>query len=394
MGIEFNSEQLNAVYMADSWWKHSTNQLFEISGPAGSGKTTLLKYLIEQFGLLPSDVLFVAYTGKASTMMARNGLPAQTAHSAFYTYEHVKKKKKKGKLVLKPNGKVDTEGKFIKKDTLDKDYSLIVIDEASMIPEAMAKDIFSFHIPIIAVGDLNQLPPVFGNSVFLQEPDVVLTKVMRQAEGDPIIYLAHRVLHGEPLKVGVYKNSYVIRKEDLSDFQMQSADEILTGTNRLRLAINDKFRDEYLRFKYRDFPQPGEKVVCKKNNWERKIGSGIYLTNGMTGFVEYVDKSSYRKNSFTMDFKPDFGNRGFRNLKVNYKRLMKPNEYDPEQEEYGDRFLDAFEFGYAITVHSSQGSQWESVLFMDQKAFDYDTQKRLEYTAITRARTQIGIVLQ
>ena len=70
------------------------------------------------------------------------------------------------------------------------------------------------------------------------------------------------------------------------------------------------------------------------------------------------------------------------------------NEYDPEQEEYGDRFLDAFEFGYAITVHSSQGSQWESVLFMDQKAFDYDTQKRLEYTAITRARTQIGIVLQ
>ena len=264
--------------------------------------------------------------------MARNGLPAQTAHSAFYTYEHVPKRDKKGKLVLKPNGKVDTEGKFIKKDTLDKDYSLIVIDEASMIPEAMAKDIFSFHIPIIAVGDLNQLPPVFGNSVFLQEPDVVLTKVMRQAEGDPIIYLAHRVLHGESLKVGVYKNSYVIRKEDLSDFQMQSADEILTGTNRLRLAINDKFRDEYLRFKYRDFPQPGEKVVCKKNNWERKIGGGIYLTNGMTGFVEYVDKSSYRKNSFTMDFKPDFGNREFRNLKVNYKRLMKPNEYDPEQE--------------------------------------------------------------
>lgn len=393
MGIEFNSEQLKAIYMADFWWHHSTDQLFEISGPAGSGKTTLLKYLINEFGLTPNDVLFVAYTGKAATMIARSGLPAQTAHSAFYTYERVPKRDENGKLVIGANGKIVTEGKFVKKDVLDKDYSLIVIDEAPMIPESMSEDIFSFHLPVIAVGDLNQLPPVFGNTIFLQDPDVVLTKVMRQAEGDPIVYLAHRVLHGEPLKVGVYKNSYVIRKDDLSDFQMQSADTILTGTNRLRMAINDKFRDEYLRYKYRDFPQPGEKVICKKNNWDRKISGGIYLTNGMTGTVEYVDKSAFKKNSFVMDFKPDFGTKQFRNLKVNYNRLMKGADYDLEKEEFSDRFLDAFEFGYAITVHASQGSQWDSVLFLNQKFLDYETQKKLEYTAITRARTQVGIIL-
>ena len=392
MGIELTPDQLNCSYLAEHWWKHSTSQLFEISGKAGTGKTFMVLYLIKNiFDLELDDVLFCAYTGKAASVLTRSGCPAQTIHSAIYDYVKRPQYDEDGKMIRKPSGAPVLKGVFEKKSQLKKNYSLIVVDEASFVNIDVAKDLLSFKIPVVALGDLNQLPPVFGDQFFLTNPDVVLRQIMRQADGSPVVYLANQILEGNPLKVGVYKTSYVIRRDDVTDFQLQTADMILCGTNSLRHAINNKFRDEYLRYKYRDFPQLGEKVICKRNNWDRSIGGGIYLTNGMTGTVEYVDKSSYKKNSFIMDFKPDFGKKSFRNLNVNYDRLMKGENY--EEVDFGDKFLDQFEFGYANTVHSSQGSQWKSVVFFDQKFMGYDDQRRLEYTAITRAEEQIGILL-
>ena len=392
MGIVLTNDQLKASYLAEIWWKHSTSQLFEISGKAGTGKTFMVLYLIKEvFNLEMDDVLFVAYTGKAATVLSRNGCPAQTIHSAIYDYVKRPDKDEDGNIRRKASGAPILKGVFEKKSMLKKKYSLIVVDEASFVNIDVARDLLSFGIPVIALGDLNQLPPVFGDQFFLTKPDVILNQIMRQEDGSPIVYLANQILDCNPLKVGVYKNCYVIKRDDVTDFQLQSADMILCGTNALRHAINNKFRDEYLRFKYRDFPQLGEKVICKRNNWDRSIGGGIYLTNGMTGTVDYVDKSSYNKKSFTMDFKPDFGNKVFRNLKVNYNRLMKGGDY--EEEDYSEKFLDQFEFGYANTVHSSQGSQWKSVVFFDQKFMAPDDQRKLEYTAITRAEEQIGILL-
>lgn len=393
MGIELNTGQLRAAYLADIWWHNSSNQVFEISGAAGTGKTTLVRYIIDQLGLDLNRVLFTAFTGKVVSVLGKNGLPAKTIHSAFYEYVKKPEVDENGKMVFDERLRPVMKSTFEKKDRLDKKYDLIVIDESPMVNEPMQRDILSFGIPVIALGDLNQLPPVFGKSVFLVDPDVVLTEIMRQAEGSAVIYLSQRILKGEPLIPGVYKNSFVIRRSDVTDFQLQAADMILTGTNKLRYAINDKFREEYLRFKTKDFPQIGEKVVCKKNNWDRKLGkSGIYLTNGMTGTVEYVSKESYKKDTFTMDFKPDFDQRVFRNLNVCYSRLMDP-ETSVEEFDFTKRFKDQFEFGYACTVYASQGSQWPSVLFFNQKYMGKEDQKKMEYTAITRAEDQIGILL-
>ena len=394
--MELNSGQLKATYLANDWWHHSSNQLFEISGAAGTGKTFLVRYLIDQFGLDYKRVLFIAFTGKAATVMAKNGLPAQTIHSACYRYLKKPVRDEEGKLMYDEKGKLIIKGTFEKRERLAKDVDLIVIDESPMVNKEMAKDIFSFQKPVIALGDINQLPPVFGETIFMVEPDVILTEIMRQAEGNPIVYLSQRILNYEPLMPGVYKNSFVIRRDDVTDFQLQNADIILTGTNHLRQAINDKFRDEYLRFQYRDFPQIGEKVVCKKNNWDRELGkgSGIYLTNGMTGTVEYASRESLKNDSFTMDFKPDFGNKVFRNLNVCYSRLMNGVITSDEKLAFKSKFKDQFDFGYAITVHASQGSQYPNVLFFDQKIMrNREDQKRFDYTGITRASESIGILL-
>ena len=194
MGIELNKEQIYAVYQGESWFKSQTNQVFEISGPAGSGKTTLILYLIDQLGLDLDQVLFVAYMGKAACRMALNGLPAKTIHSAIYKYEKVIARDEEGKIIYNENGKVKKVGKFVLKDRIGKGIKLIVLDEGSMVNEEIATDLLSFGIPTIVLGDLNQLPPVFGKPYFLREPDVILKQVMRQNEGNPIIYLSQQFL--------------------------------------------------------------------------------------------------------------------------------------------------------------------------------------------------------
>ena len=394
MGIELNNGQLKAAYLADIWWHHATNQLFEISGAAGTGKTFLVRYIMDQLGINLKDAMFVAYTGKAATVMAANGLPAQTIHSTFYDYVKKPLRDENNRIVYDERNRPILKGVFEKKEHLKKKVKLIVIDESPMVNESFAKDIFSFGIPVIALGDRNQLPPVFGDSVFMVDPDVTLTEIMRQEEGNPIIYLSQKVLNEEPLIPGVYRDSYIIRKTDVQDYQLQHSKMILTGTNHLRHVINEKFRNDYFGYGDMDFPQLGEKVVCKKNNWDRQLGnSGIYLTNGMTGTVEYTSKESFKNDTFTMDFKPDFGNKTFRNLHVCYSRLMTPAKY-AEENSFSSKFKDQFEFGYATTVHASQGSQWESVLFFNERIMrSKEDQKRFEYTAITRAVNQIGIAI-
>lgn len=397
MGIELNNEQIYAIYDLEHWWHSSTKQVFEISGAAGTGKTTLVRYLIERLGLDYSEVLFVAFMGKAASCMARNGLPAKTIHSAIYNYEKVLDRDENGKIVFKENGKPKMISKFIKKDRIDKKIKLIVVDEGSMVDKKTAIDLLSFNIPIIVLGDLNQLPPVFGDSFFLKNPDIILHQIMRQEEGNPIIWLSQEVLNGNELKIGVYGNSAVINKNDISEYNFRYSDIILTGTNRLRYNINNYCREELKQIKNLSYPHIGEKIICRKNNWSKTIEDNIYMTNGTTGFVEYVYRDSFNGKTMTIDFKPDFSKKAFKNVTFSYKHLYEiPGQNNDEVEtiDYTDIYNDKIEFAYAITVHSSQGSQWNNCLYLAENIMrNKEDRKKLNYTAITRASKSIVIVI-
>lgn len=395
MGIELTNEQIYATYNAETWFHSSTsNQVFEISGPAGSGKTTLVLYIIEKLGLRKKDVLFCAYMGKAATQLIRNGLPARTIHSAIYDNIIEYKRDDKGHIILNKKGKPIKKMVFRKKMELDKKYKLIVVDEGSTVDGNIAADLLSFGIPVIVLGDLNQLPPVYGNAVFLKDPDVILTKIMRQNEGNPIIYLSQLVLDGKGLPVGVYGNSSIIPRKNLTDRHLKEADIILTGTNRVRHQVNTIFREKIKNFARLDFPYCGEKVVCRKNNWGECIDDIFYLTNGTTGFIDYIDRSTFTGDFFKMDFRPDYiQKKVFKDLRVDYNHLYSIPGSQSEDEPI-KFYYDKFEFAYAITVHISQGSQYGKVLYLDDNMmYRKEDIKRLRYTAITRAIDKITVVI-
>ena len=394
MGIELNTQQIYALYDLETWWGKQNDQLFEISGAAGTGKTTLIRYFIDRIGLDLSDVAFVAYMGKAATVMARNGLPGQTIHSLIYEYTRVLDLDEDGNIQLNERGKPKTKMTFELREKISKKVKLIVLDEAGMVNEKIGTDLLSYGIPIITLGDLNQLPPVFGRPFFLKNPNVILTQVMRQAEGDPIVWLAHRVLENLPLQTGVYGKSSVIKKDDLNEYILKKSDIVITGTNKLRYEVNNLFREQITPVRRLDFLNVGEKVVCRKNNWNRNIDDTIFLTNGLSGYVDFVDRESFNGKGLKIDFRPDFlKTKCFKNVVVDYKHLFE----SPSVSDDDDRYIlgrEKFEFAYALTCHSTQGSTYPNVVFLNEKGiFDADTYKRLQYTAITRASEQVTVVV-
>ena len=363
------------------------HEILSILGKNGSGKTTLIRYFIDKIGLKLEDVLFVSYMGKAVSQMSRNGLPAKTIHSSIYDCEKEIITDENGDIVYTQSGKPKKRPKFVLKDKIPGKPKLIVIDEAFMVPENNAKDILSFGVPVIATGDTHQLPPVFGNPYFLNNPNTSLKEVMRQNEDNPIIYLSQLLLHHKPLTDGVYGTSCVIPKKNLTDFMLKNADVVITCTNRLRSQVNNIFRESFLGISNLECPNYGEKIICRRNNWNRSIKENgeLYLTNGLSGFVDYIDRSSFNKNSVTLDFRPDFTRKSFKNTRISVPYINSP--VGQNKDFYTPPGVDLFEYSYAITTHLSQGSQYNSVVFLKERDFfgNEDDYYRLLYTAVTRA---------
>ena len=385
MGIILNDQQDECVKKAIKWYKRlDSKQTFEVSGPAGSGKTTMVKALIHELGIDMDDVLFVAYVGKAALQLTRSGVNGRTIHSTFYDIIHKPVLDDDNKPIIR-NGRLITKPEFIKKSDLPRNIKLIVLDEGPMVNENFGKDIESFGIPVLVLGDLQQLPPVIGQTHYLIRPDYILTKVMRQREGDPIIYLSQLAARGEKIPYGKYgPKCFVIPKKMVTDQMMKDADMILTPTNSNRAAINKYVREQIYHIDS-ELPMPGEKLICRKNNWSRILGDNVCLVNGMIGYVEEARKTTFNGKTIDIDFQPDFCNEVFRNVKIDYKSLMRSVQQVNGKYEKGFSMYDMFEFGYGMTVHLSQGSQSPNVLFLGDRFGSREMQCKIDYTGITRA---------
>lgn len=389
MDIVWTNEQLELFDRLIDWYYKQPKQWFSYSGAAGTGKTTVIKEFINRIGLDIINVACAAYTGKAVMVLSQNGLHASTIHSLIYYPLLEDQIDDDGNLIKGKNGKVKKHIVFHKRDELKAGYKLIVIDEASMVNDMLRDEILSFGIPTIFIGDHNQLPPIFGVSSVMIKPDFILTKIMRQAEKDPIVYLSQMILNGETIYTGQYGISevvqdYYITKDVLTDYGI-----IICGKNATREKINTDVRVNILGRSGRK-PAIGDKVICRQNNWEKELrGTGIYLTNGLVGYLEEVDYSTCDGRKVEIDFRPEFTDKAFHNLKMDYRYIRLDLQ---SQKEYGMSRFEKFEYGYCITAHLSQGSQYENVLFFDESFYDSETTMKLRYTAITRARTKITIV--
>src|SRR3954463_1748797 len=223
----FTPHQDAALQAVAAWLKAKpgqggTPQTFRLFGYAGTGKTTLVRHLAEA---VDGKVLFAAFTGKAALVMRSKGCErASTIHSLIY------KTRESGEEV--PSFDLWDESPAAK-------ASLIVIDECSMVDAELGRDLLSFGVPVLVLGDPAQLPPIQGGGFFPEaEPDAMLTEVHRQAADDPIIHMSMAVREGERLEPGRYGESEVVRKAALDPARVLDADQALVGRNVTRRSYN------------------------------------------------------------------------------------------------------------------------------------------------------------
>ena len=388
--LELTSGQSELLDRITRWYNdyHNGNktgyqhpQWFAYSGAAGCGKTTVIREFLNSL-CLRDDYIGCAYTGKAVLQMLRQGLKAKTIHSLIYdvvSYYRMDPITHKKIPVFE----------FVLKKRLDKEVSLIIVDEAPMVNDDMCKEILSFGIPVIFVGDMNQLPPVFGRSTIMENPDFVLTQIMRQSADNPIVQLSQMVLKDIPLLEGKYGTSEVVREFDLGKSLLDDYDQIICFTNSLRQEINNYCRTELLGFKTID-PRLFDKIICRQNNWDIEK-DGFYLTNGTSGVITDIDRSHVGNGYYIINFHPDYFEDGvdFEGLRID-ARYIKLNHED--QKVIMRTQNEKFEYSYAITAHLSQGSEYPRVFFIDSYFGTPELTKKARYTAITRAMDRITIV--
>ncbi len=371
--------------------------VYRVGGYAGTGKTFMLANMRKELNKIQPriEVAFATFTGKASSVLRtklteQNSIFSQdyigTIHGLIYKPLTVYNSKLKKWVII---------GWKLKKEE-ELFFNIIFIDEASMISRDIWKDLLKFQKPIIAVGDHGQLPPVGeGSFSLMHDPDFLLTEIHRQALNSPIIklsqfvrdygYIPFKVQSKDVLKIS-WKTDYC--QDIWNNINFDENVIVLCAFNASRANINDIIRKK-LSYK-KPQPYPGERIICLKNN--RTTG----LMNGQIGTVIWYMPEG--KNLYRITLEMDGETDPFE--VVTSDKCFGQVEYPMyNKEDRSDRFykgyiIDFFDYGNCISVHKSQGSEWNKVVLFEQrtKRWDDSFYTKWLYTAITRARKKLLVI--
>lgn len=386
--FNLSPDQKQVLVAIAEWLKHPTGGYLTVGGYAGTGKTSLsavLRILLKKHQ--PKlKIAFATFTGKATQVLK------STLHQFGAVFEDDSVSTLHS-LMYRPE--TDSAGRvanWVKLKQLK--YDLIIVDEASMVTSELWHDLVSYRVPIIAIGDHGQLPPVGDDFNLMAEPDVVLQKIHRQAAGNPILKVAELArTHGQiPVQEfgpGVVKlNGLDDSTSDQVDqllYQRHPSQLVLVGFNKTRIRLNKHVR--FLRGFEADQPLPGETVICLRNNYQ--LASPIF--NGLIGTISTLNHKEPHWYQAEIQFTDQ--NQLYSGL-ISKHQFHQPSLVQQVDELEPTQIGDRFDFGYALTVHKAQGSQAKRVLVFEEKhpAWDDETWQRWLYTAVTRAEKELVVV--
>lgn len=387
--LDWTKGQRECMSLFRKWIRNPNKQTFEYAGAAGTGKTTIVPKMLMDAGIdIDREVLVMAFTGRAASNLSLKGIPATSMHSALMDIINEEKRDSHGRIITL-NGRPLTTLKMIKKSFLPKDIKLLFIDEGTFVDDKMANIAKSFGLPVCVAGDLAQLGPIYGNPVFLKNPDYELDEITRQAKGSGIIELATRIRLGQEIPNELYafgNDAFIIPKTQITDTVLENIEMIVCRKNKTRNYFNRRIREDIMGINSK-LPVKGDKLICRHNYWNRTLG-GIPLTNGILGYVEkdiVASDINIADNTVGIRFRPDYSPYDYYDeLRMSLTYFNEPCGSHPSDEDPYRKGI-KMELGHAITTYISQGSQFESVLAWDEPFGTSEDIRKHRYTAITRA---------
>ena len=389
--MELTSKQEQGLKIAIDRYKNHERYTC-ISGYAGTGKSTLVKFIISALDVDEDDVCYAAYTGKAAQVLLKKGNKnVSTLHKLLY------------KSYPRP------DGSFLRLPVDEVPYKIVIVDEVSMAPRNLMKLLFTHkNVHVICLGDPFQLPPVDKDedNHLLDNPHIFLDEVMRQAQESEIIRVTMDIRNHKPLSLMDGNEVKILTKADLSTGMMQWADQMLVGTNQMRVALNNQMRELLGRG---DAPEDGDKVICLRNYWSILAENEDPLVNGTIGYLQ-DSFESFNQLPWKMGGQRIYTIQG--NFLSDGGALYKNLDMDKKLILTGEKSLDwktiwklnsnpktsmlvplEFTYAYAITGHKAQGSEWPNVLVIEEKIpFDKTEHARWLYTCATRAEEKLVLV--
>ena len=368
-----------------------------IGGYAGTGKSTLVKFIISalsSYGVDPeTDVCFTSFTGKACQVLQKKGNKnVSTLHKLLFDFKPM------------PNGK------FLKIPKSTISYKVIIVDEVSMAPMSLLEQLASHqNVYVIALGDPFQLPTInpIDDNHLLDRPDIFLDEVMRQAAESEIIRLTMNIREYKDFE-SEFKNGKEIKifnQSELNEGMLFWADQVICSTNNTRVTLNNEMRRLLGRG---DKPENGDKIICLRNYWETFSDSGSPLVNGTIGTLDRSFSTftpiPYQYGGGTiLGVKGNFisdSNETYSDLFMDTEMILtgercidRKLEYRISRSKYKGIIPLEFTYGYVITGHKSQGSEWDKVLVREEGfPFKKVEHARWLYTAATRAAEKLVLV--
>jgi len=382
--MELSEDQQKALVELLAWYKNPARSRFiTLGGYAGTGKTTLISIFKNELAkALPGlKIAFCSYTGKAAQNL-KNKLKEAGALSVKDSVSTIHG------LIYNPR---ESDGGQItgwdRKEALER--QLIIVDEASMVDGLIWTDLLSYGIPIIAVGDHGQLPPISGKFNLMEKPEILLTQIHRQARDNPIIKVsefARTTGLVPPMKYGIGVVKYLKEDSDAQEktgelLECYSPDTlILCGYNNTRTRINQHIRAN--RGYETPNPASGDRVICLRNNHKK----GIF--NGMLGTITSILPA--QKDWYDAEIQLDDREKPYEGL-IYAPQFNAKTGVNFTKDRQLAMMGDLFDFGYALTVHKAQGSQAKRVIMFEERfaQMDDDMWRRWLYTGITRAEEEL-----
>lgn len=371
--IKLNKDQKDAI-------KGSLiNNFYIITGGPGTGKTTIIKAVVDIYSSIneskEGDITLLAPTGRsAKRMMESIGRKASTIHK-----------------FLKWNGETETFQVNIYNPSNTK---FVIIDEVSMVDIFLMKNLFDGllnNIKLIFVGDSNQLPSISpGNILYdlLQVKDIErteLSKIYRTKKNSYINDFANDI------KNKVTKDKY----ESYSDFSFIECNE---------MHIKQMIKEISLKAIEKGINKESFQVLAPMYKGE----NGIELLNQVMQSIfnpENVDKKEilirgiiYREGDKVIQLVNDVDNNIYNgdigiieSIIIGQKTIMIVN-YNGIKVKYDNKRFEEITHAFAISIHKSQGSEYENVIMVISKSFKRMLYNKLIYTGVTRAKKSLVII--
>ena len=389
------NDQYIALSMLNHWYRKYNQQIIDISGTIGTGLWELIREFVEGSKLDSREVMYLSLNQREVLDLAYQRYHSYHLNNVLYRYDRLVNFDTIP--VINPNSRsLEINWRKKLRGKVDPKYKLIVVFDSSLLSHQTILDLSSFYLPIILLRD-PMLIPIPETYTFLRDPNIELNEISDRGLKSPINYFAHKILRGERLEYGTYGSVNVIPRKQFNLNNLKTSDMVVTISSSLRDELNKLYREKVM--KRKDIINVvNERVIVANTLYKRKLKNPdnekvkVYLTKGSVGYLTKVNKHPMYTKYVGVDFKPDFYHETFTDLMMDRHHL---NKIDASSQQLIPDEIFQVDYAYALSAVDSRLGYWDKVtLVIDNNELDIpELQRRLIYTAITRAKRSLTIIL-